>query len=108
MPRGFEEAGHNPANCSAGHRVQREAGTIQVGGGANAFLGKPLPASEGTLRTPRRHPPGVSRPWVCSDLLALRAAVMLGALKPRSRSRGVEDVPYGFAASFAMLLLVAL
>ena len=80
MSRGFEEEGHNPTNCSAGHRVQREAGTIQVGGRANSVVVEPLPAAEGTLRAPRRHPSGVSQPRVCSDLLALPSTVMLGAL----------------------------
>src|SRR5215211_7883765 len=80
MPRGAKEEGHKSAHRSAGHRLQREAGAIQVGGGANSVLGEPLPAAEGTLRAPRRHPPSVSRPWVCSDLLALCSAVMLGAL----------------------------
>jgi DNA-binding NarL/FixJ family response regulator len=81
MSRGFEEEGHNPTNCSAGHRVQREAGTIQVGGRANSVVVEPLPAAEGTLRAPRRHPSGVSQPRVCSDLLALPSTVMLGALR---------------------------
>src|SRR5215213_62523 len=85
MPRGAKEEGHKSAHRSAGHRLQREAGAIQVGGGANSVLGEPLPAAEGTLRAPRRHPPSVSRPWVCSDLLALCSAVMLGALR-RSRA----------------------
>src|SRR5215207_11732406 len=92
MPRSAKEEGHKSAHRSAGHRLQREAGAIQVGGGANSVLGEPLPAAEGTLRAPRRHPPSVSRPWVCSDLLALCSAVMLGALsagmgRPRTEAR---------------------
>src|SRR5215204_4249639 len=88
MPRSAKEEGHKSAHRSAGHRLQREAGAIQVGGGANSVLGEPLPAAEGTLRAPRRHPPSVSRPWVCSDLLALCSAVMLGALSADSRAVG--------------------
>src|SRR5215204_416413 len=83
MPRGAKEEGHKSAHRSAGHRLQREAGAIQVGGGANSVLGEPLLAAEGTLRAPRRHPPSVSRPCFCSDLLALCSAVMLGALSRR-------------------------
>ena len=37
MPRGFEEEGHNPSDSPAGHRVQREAGAIQVGCGTNSL-----------------------------------------------------------------------
>jgi hypothetical protein len=94
MPRGAKEEGHNLAHSAAGHRIQREAGAIQVGGGANSVLDKPLAAVEGTLRAPRRHPPSVSRPRVCSDLLALRSAVMLGALIQRSAWKG-------YSANFA-------
>jgi hypothetical protein len=32
MPRGAKEEGHNPTHRSVGRRVQREAGTVSVGG----------------------------------------------------------------------------
>ncbi len=56
MPPGFEEGGHNPTYRPARHRLQREAGAIQVGSGKNSVVGEPLQAAEGTLRAPRRHP----------------------------------------------------
>ena len=37
MSPSTQEERHNPPNRSAGHRVQREAGQIQVGGGKNAL-----------------------------------------------------------------------
>jgi hypothetical protein len=39
------------AHRSAGHRIQREAGTIQVDCGTDSVVGEPQPAAEGTLRT---------------------------------------------------------
>jgi transposase len=41
LPRGTQEERHNPAHRSAGHRVQREAGAIQVGGGTDAVVAEP-------------------------------------------------------------------
>src|ERR687898_1225226 len=81
MPRGAEKERHNPSHSAAGHRLQRETGQIQVGGGTNALVDQPLPAAESALRASRRHPSGVPGSRMRSHLLALRAAVMLGALR---------------------------
>ena len=83
MPRGAEKERHNPSHSAAGHRLQRETGQIQVGGGTNALVDQPLPAAESALRASRRHPSGVPGSRMRSHLLALRAAVMLGALNRR-------------------------
>ena len=64
----------------ARHRIQREAGAIQVGCGANAVVGEPQPAIEGPPRATRRHPSSVSRSRMCSHPLALHRAVMLGVV----------------------------
>jgi hypothetical protein len=80
MPQGFEEEGHNPADSQAGHRIRREAGSIQVGRGTNSVVDELLPVAEGTLRAPRGHPSGIPRSRMRSHLLRLRSAVMLGAL----------------------------
>jgi len=57
-----------------------EADQIQVGGGKNALVDQPLPAAESALRAARGHPSSVPGSRMRSHLLALRSAVMLGAL----------------------------
>lgn len=89
MSRGFEEE-HNPPQSSARHRIQRDAGAIQVGCATNFVVGEPQPAIEGPLRATPRHPSGVSRSRMCSDLLALRSAVILGVLRPIQTSSGSD------------------
>src|SRR5215211_1932953 len=80
MPQGLEEEEHNPSDSQAGHRIQGEAGQIQVGSGEDSVVVEPLPAAEGALRAPRRHPSGVPRSRMCSHLLAVCSTVMLGVL----------------------------
>jgi hypothetical protein len=53
MLGGLEEERYNPAHSPARHRVQREAGALQVGSGENSVLDEPLPALEGALRAAR-------------------------------------------------------
>src|SRR5215218_6799196 len=81
MPQGLEEEEHNPSDSQAGHRIQGEAGQIQVGSGEDSVVVEPLPAAEGALRAPRRHPSGVPRSRMRSHLLAVCSTVMLGVLK---------------------------
>jgi hypothetical protein len=70
----------NPPYRSAGHRLQPEAGQIQVGGAKHALVDEPLPVADGALGASRRHPSGARGSRMRSHLLAVRSAVMLGAL----------------------------
>ncbi|CAA9554161.1 MAG: Mobile element protein, partial [uncultured Thermomicrobiales bacterium] len=52
-----------------GHRQQRAARSSPLGGRAHPGVAQPLPAPDGALRAPRRHPPGVPLPRLRAHLL---------------------------------------
>src|SRR5215211_2267324 len=95
MPQGLEEEEHNPSDSQAGHRIQGEAGQIQVGSGEDSVVVEPLPAAEGALRAPRGHPSGVPRSRMRAHLLALCSAVMLGVLRELFQIESAGDLDFG-------------
>jgi hypothetical protein len=65
--------------------VREKAERVEVDGGSAESEARRIEAELiSALRAPRRHPSGLTRPRVCSHLLALHSAVVLNAINLRN------------------------